>query len=263
MMMNSNIASVERALDILLLLYGEGKEMGVSEIANQLGVYKSTVHRTLVTLQSKHFVQKNEVTDKYWLGGSLYAIGMMVANTYSLVDIVAPEADILYMKVKDIVNVSILHVDSLNGYKSVVIYKARGPQPILGMNPEIGSNMDAYASSVGKCMLAFNDIDWQIIRNTGFYAYTEHTITDTEALKRELVEIQRNGYAIDNEEREVGLFCVGAPIFNKEGKAIAAISISGPKARVFDAHFKEKVNLLKQCAQRISALTKEMKTIDE
>lgn len=57
-MNNSNIASVERALDVLLLLYGEGKEMGVSEIANQLGVYKSTVHRTLVTLQSKHFVQK-------------------------------------------------------------------------------------------------------------------------------------------------------------------------------------------------------------
>ena len=262
-MMNSNIASVERALDILLLLYGEGKEMGVSEIANQLGVYKSTVHRTLATLQNKHFVQKNEVTDKYWLGSSLYAIGMMVANTYSLVDIVAPEADILYMKVKDIVNVSILHVDSLNGYKSVVIYKARGPLPILGMNPEIGSSMDAYASSVGKCMLAFNDIDWPIIKSTGFHAYTEHTITNIDALKAEMEEVREKGYAIDNEEREVGLFCVGAPIFNKEGKAIAAISISGPKARVFDDRFEEKVLLLKQCAQRISTLTKEMKTLDE
>ena len=182
-MNNSNIASVERALDVLLLLYGEGKEMGVSEIASQLGVYKSTIHRTLVTLQSKHFVQKNEVTDKYWLGASLYAIGMMVANTYSLADIVAPEADILYMKVKDIVNVSILHVDSLNGYKSVVIYKARGPQPILSMNPEIGSHMDAYASSVGKCMLAYNAIDWQIMKNTKIYAYTENTLTSVDALK--------------------------------------------------------------------------------
>ena len=256
---NSNIAAVERALDVLLLLYGEGKEMGVSEIANQLGVYKSTIHRTLVTLQSKHFVQKNEVTDKYWLGASLYAIGMMVANTYSLADIVAPEADVLYMKVNDIVNVSILHVDSLNGYKSVVIYKARGPQPMLSMNPEIGSHMDAYASSVGKCMLAFNEIDWQIIKKTIFHSYTAHTLTSAEELRTELEQVRENGYALDNEEREVGLFCVGAPIFNKDGKAIAAISISGPKARVFDDHFKEKVSLLKQCAQRISLLTKDIK----
>ena len=256
---NSNIAAVERALDVLLILYGEGKEMCVSEIANQLGVYKSTIHRTLVTLQSKHFVQKNEVTDKYWLGASLYAIGMMVANTYSLADIVAPEADVLYMKVKDIVNVSILHVDSLNGYKSVVIYKARGPQPMLSMNPEIGSHMDAYASSVGKCMLAFNEIDWQIIKKTIFHSYTTHTLTSAEELRAELDQVRENGYALDNEEREVGLFCVGAPIFNKDGKAIAAISISGPKARVFDDHFKEKVNLLKQCAQRISLLTKDIK----
>lgn len=262
-MNNSNIASVERALDVLLLLYGEGKEMGVSEIANQLGVYKSTVHRTLVTLQSKHFVQKNEVTDKYWLGASLYAIGMMVANTYSLADIVAPEADILYMKVKDIVNVSILHVDSLNGYKSVVIYKARGPQPMLSMNPEIGSHMDAYASSVGKCMLAFNEIDWQVIKNTKFYAYTKNTLTSVEALQAELEQVRKQGYALDNEEREEGLFCVGAPIFNKNGKAIAAISISGPKTRVFDNDFEEKVRLLKQCAQRVSTLTKDIRAMDE
>ena len=62
--MNNNIASVERALDILLLLYGEGKEMGVSQIAGTLGIYKSTVFRTLYTLQEKNFVQKNELTDK-------------------------------------------------------------------------------------------------------------------------------------------------------------------------------------------------------
>lgn len=262
-MMNTNIASVERALDILLLLYGEEKEMGVSEIASKLGVYKSTVHRTLVTLQSKHFVQKNEVTDKYWLGASLYTIGMMVAHTYSLADIVAPEADALYLNVKDIVNVSVLHADTINGYKSVAIYKARGPLPLLGMNPEIGSSMDAYASSVGKCMLAFNNVDWQIIKHTKFYAYTENTLKNVEALKKELEQVRSQGYALDNEEREVGLFCVGAPIFNKNGKAVAAISISGPKARVFDDAFEEKVKLLKQCAQRISALTKEIKAIDE
>lgn len=261
--MNTNIASVERALDVLLLLYGEGKEMGVSEIANKLGIYKSTVHRTLVTLQSKHFVKKNEMTDKYWLGASLYIIGLMMAHTYSLFDIVAPEADALYMKVKDIVNVSVLHADPVNGYKSVVIYKARGPQPILGMNPEIGSSMDAYASSVGKCMLAFNLIDWKIINDTKFFAYTENTLTNVTDLKKELEQVKKQGYALDNEEREIGLFCVGAPIFNKNGKAIAAISISGPKSRVFDYNFEEKVTLLKQCSQRVSLLTKEIQAIDE
>ncbi len=262
-MYRNNISSVERALDILLLLYGEQKEMGVSEIARKLGVYKSTVHRTLSTLQSRHFVRQNEVTEKYSLGTSLYAIGMMVAHNYSLVDIVAPEADALYVKVRDIVNVSVLHVDAINGYKCVAIYKARGPLPLLGMNPEIGSSMEAYASSVGKAMLAFNNIDWQIVQQTAFCAFTKNTLTDIEVLKAELEKVREQGYALDNEEREIGLFCVGAPIFNKRGKAIAAISISGPKARVFDDNFNEKVELLKACAQRISSLTKEMRAIDE
>ena len=138
--MNNNIASVERALDILLLLYGEGKEMGVSQIAGTLGIYKSTVFRTLYTLQEKNFVQKNELTDKYWLGPSLYTIGMMVANSYSLSDIVAPEAEVLCQKVKEVINVSVLHADPINGYRSVVVFKAKGPQQILGVDPQIGSS---------------------------------------------------------------------------------------------------------------------------
>ncbi|MCI1751059.1 MAG: IclR family transcriptional regulator [Megasphaera cerevisiae] len=256
---NNNIASVERALDVLLLLYGEGKEMGVSEIAGHLGLYKSTIYRTLVTLQEKHFIQKNENTDKYWLGPSLYTIGMMVASTYSLVDFVAPEADALYENVKDVVNVSILHVDPLNGYRSVVIYKSGGSQQILGINPGIGSGMEAYASAVGKCMLAFNDIDWQIIEHAGFHAYTGNTLTHADALRNNLKQVRENGYAVDNEEREIGLFCVGVPIFNKYGHAIAAVSISGPKERVCNANFMEKLSLLKRCAQRISLSTKEIK----
>lgn len=256
--MNNNIASVERALDILLLLYGEGKEMGVSQIAGTLGIYKSTVFRTLYTLQEKNFVQKNELTDKYWLGPSLYTIGMMVANSYSLSDIVAPEVEVLCQKVKEVINVSVLHADPINGYRSVVVFKAKGPQQILGVDPQIGSSTAAYSSSVGKCMLAFNNIDWQIIKGTKFQQFTEHTITDVAELKTELERIRAQGYAIDNEEREIGLFCIGAPIFNKHGKAIAAISVSGPKARITDSRFHEKVKLLKEAARHISIATNEL-----
>ena len=103
----------------------------------------------------------------------------------------------------------------------------------------------------------------EIWEHSDVRALTEHTITDYERFQEEIHEIRRRDYALDNEEREEGLFCVGAPIFNKKGKAIAAISISGPKTRVFDNDFEEKVRLLKQCAQRVSTLTKDIRAMDE
>lgn len=258
--MSSIIAALDRGLEVLLLLYGKGREMGVSEIADELDCYKSTVHRTLVTLEQKHFVYKNPKTEKYWLGMSLYTLGLLVADQYSLAEMIAPFARKLHNEVKEVINVSILHYDRLNGYRSVVIYKVGEDKQVLAVNPSLGSSMDAHVSSVGKCLLAHReDIDFSIYDIIGFTKYTENSLTRLSDLKKELDTVRKNGYAIDNEEREYGLYCVGAPILNADGIAVAAMSISGPKSRIVNSELDLKIKKLCRTTQELFKYTKNYK----
>lgn len=257
--MSSTIASVDRALDILLLLYGKNHEMGISEIASELNIYKSTVHRTLITLQNRGFITQNPENDKYWLGHNLYTLGMCVANKNSLVDFISPIADALHTEVYEVINVSVLHFDRVNGYRSVVIYKATDKEQILSVNPSVGSSMDAHASAVGKCLLAYEDVDWDKVSDIGLYRYTENTICDVEQLKNELQQVRDNGYAIDNEERELGLYCMAVPILNRYNEAVAAMSISGPKSRILAGNKEKYLSLLKKNAAKISESIREIR----
>lgn len=251
--MAQNIASIDRALDIILLLYGTGQEMGVTEIAEKLDIYKSTVHRTLQTMQEKDFVRQNPENGKYWLGIAFMTIGLLVQDRYSLSDIVAPEALALNRDTHEGVNVSVLHHDSINGYRSIVIYKVETKSQMLTIDPALGSSMDAHVSSVGKCLMAnTSQLDDSYLISYQYERYTPNTITDYDLLMEELDRVRQQGYAIDNEEREIGLYCIGAPILNKCGEAVAAISISGPKSRVYDDHLDEKIARVQLAAKRIS-----------
>lgn len=251
--MSETIVSVDRALDILLALYNRGTEMGVSEIGRELDIYKSTVHRTLATLEKKGFVYQNKENGKYWLGMKLYAIGLLVGEKFSLADLVKPYARELFDEFHEVVNVSILDKDSSDEYKSIIIYKESDTNNVLSVNPSIGSSSDIHVSSVGKSLLAFSkDVDIMKLSEKPLKKYTENTFTNWEDLIIELKDIRKKGYAIDNEEQEVGLFCIGAPILDSEGSAIAAISMSGPSARMKDQDFELKISKVVETAQRIS-----------
>ena len=102
------IQSVDRALEVLIYLYYEGKETSITKIANDMGVYKSTVFRTLATLEARGFVKKNPETEKYWLGSRLFTLGKAVENKMGLQEIIRPYARKLYEAYHEVVNVSIL-----------------------------------------------------------------------------------------------------------------------------------------------------------
>ena len=119
--MSETILSVDRALDLMILLYNNGRGMGVSEIARDLDLHKSTVHRILATLDNKGFVYKNTDTDKYWLGLKIYAMGLLVGEKLSLTDVIRPFAKELFEEFGEVVNVSILDKDPKSLYKSVII----------------------------------------------------------------------------------------------------------------------------------------------
>jgi len=150
------INSIDRALDILLLLYKEQKEMGISDISRSLDVYKSTVHRTLMTLENKGFVKQNEENGKYWLGIRLYALGMIVGEKIQLKQIVAPYAKELSEKFSEAVNVSVIDPNHAGVPTTLLIHKSEVTSLRLRISPALGSSYPCYSSAVGKCLLAYS-----------------------------------------------------------------------------------------------------------
>lgn len=251
--MSETIVAVERAIDVILALYNNGKEMGITELSRELGLHKSSVHRILVTLENKNFVYKNQENDRYWLGNKLFAIGLLVGEKASIIDMIRPYAKELFNEYKEVVNVSILDKDISNGYKSMIILKEFDEKAMLSVHPNLGSSTVAYASSVGKCLLAFSkNIDYAVIKNQPMIRFTDHTITGYDELIEVLKKVKEQGYAVDDEEQELGLTCIGAPILDKDGFAIAAISISGPSSRMRMGDFNEKIQKVKNIANKIS-----------
>lgn len=258
--MSETINSVSRALDILLLMYNNGEELGISEISRELDLHKSTIHRTLKTLEEKGFVYKNIENDRYWLGIKIYAMGLFIGEKMSMNDLIKPFAKTLFDEFNEVVNVSILDENIDNGYKSLIILKESKMDKVLSVNPNIGSSSEAHSSSVGKCLLAFSkDINLDIYSKIKLKKHTHNTIDNMDDLKKEIASIREKGYAIDNEEQEIGLYCIGAPIFDKNNNAIAAISMSGPTARMKNEDLNNKIKRIVEIAHEISLVTGEMK----
>lgn len=252
--MSDIIQSVDRALEVMIYLYHEGKETSITKIAADLGVYKSTVYRTLVTLENRGFVRKNPETDKYWLGNRLFVLGKGVENRMGLPEIVRPYAKKLYDAYCEVVNVSILERNPDDVYRSVIILKEESDRQVLTVNPPVGSSSECYCSSVGKCLLAYSsDIDLGVYDTHPMRPHTEHTIITVSALRAELAKVRERGYAMDHEELEYGLTSIGAPILDQKGEAVAAISLSGPTSRMLTGDIEERIEAVKRIAREISS----------
>lgn len=247
------INSVDRALEILITIYENGREMGISELSEQLGIYKSTVFRTLKTLEDRGFLRQNPVTKGYWFGMKLYAIGLTIGEKMHLQDIIAPHSSRLFKECKEIVNASVLEDTGGDFHKSIIVYKETGDGRILSTNQPLGSSSFCYCSAVGKCLLAFTrDIDLSIYKRESMESFTKNTLVDRDQFFQELEQVRSQGYALDKEEREIGLTCIGAPILDREGNAVAAISLSGPTARMADENMDMRIHKLLQTAKDIS-----------
>ncbi len=250
---NDNINSIDRALDILLLLQQEGREMGVTQISSALGIYKSTVHRTLATLERKGFVQQNPDNGKYWLGIRLYSLGMLIRERLPLKNIAYPYAKELSERFDEVVHISILDKNAVAYPKHIIIDKIQGRQQVLSLTPPVGSSAACHSAAVGKCLIAFSPRSYlQRFIGNPLPAYTDRTICNWDKLLAELETIRRRGYAVDDEELELGLTCVAGPILDRHSGIIAALSLSGPTTRV-RARFEEIVAEVMRTTRAISA----------
>lgn len=222
------VQSVDRALEILDILQSEPQGMGVSRLADRLGVSKSTAHRLLQSLLKKDFVQQNEENQRYYLGLRLMQLGQIVANQLDIRQIASPFMHRLVEKSGETA-----HLVIREGSEIVYIDKIESSATIR-MFSNIGKRAPMHCTGVGKAILAYlpkEKIDW-IIEQKGLPRFTSNTITDREELFEHLREIRLRGYSIDDEEHEEGIKCAAAPILNSKGEVVAGISVAGPIMRV-------------------------------
>lgn len=246
------ILSLHKAIDILVALQ-QGGEMGVTEISKLLTMNKSTVHRILSTLQSRDLVRQNPETGRYWLGLKLYSLGMAVKDNLPIKSIAEPYLKELSEQLNEVVHLSVLDFSSRKVPKLMIVDKVQTGQ-ILSFSPSLGSGTPCYCSAMGKCLLAFAEQEYiERFINEPLHPYTINTIVSWPELLVELEKIREKKYAIEDQEMEVGLTCVGAPILDRKQKTIAAFSVSGPTSRI-NLQLPNIIEAVKKTAQEVCLL---------
>lgn len=222
------LQSVDNALKVIDVLV-EHKEMGISEISRELKIGKSTAYRLITSLKARGYVEQNLSNEKYSLSLKFAYIGSMVLKRIDLTRAARKYLEKLTESYNETTHLAILDETHV-----VFIDKVNSPNVSIQMNSAIGSRMPAYCTGTGKLLLAYQSEEYinEYLKNVRFYKYTDNTITDLDTLIKELKDIRINGFSEDNEEKEVGLCCYAAPIKNSQGTVIAAVSISGPYARM-------------------------------
>lgn len=239
------IQSVDRAIQILKC-FEDNEELGVTEISKIINLHKSTTFGLICTLEANKLLEKNEDTGRYRLGIELFRIGTKVNS--SLRRIAFPYLEKLVKMFQETVNLVIL--DDI-----YVIYLEKVESThSMRISTVVGGKLPLYCTAVGKAILA-NLTEEELndkINKMEFMKFTDKTICDKDMLLKSLKDIKKNGYAEELEELEVGLTCIGAPIYNHLGTAFAAISVSGPTSRMNDNLRKEIRGTLMKFAQEMS-----------
>ena len=240
------IQSVIRTLKILNC-FEQDKELQIAEISKRVGIGKSTAHHLLMTLKEMRFVKQDVRTKAYSLGIQVFKLGYAYFHQMDLVKAARPFLQILSDRTQETV-----HLAELLGDEVLYLDKIESLQSIL-MRSRIGTTKPVYCTGLGKALLAWQkeEVMRQIVDRIDLQSYTDKTIIDKKRFLEELEQCRRQGYSIDDEEIEIGLFCVAAPIFDISGNVVAAVSISCPKYRT-EGRLDELISLVTQAARDIS-----------
>lgn len=221
------ITAVVRAATVLRAFTHERPLLHFSEIVARVGLPKSTTHRLLVTLMQVGFVEQRG-DGRYALGIGLFEVGSLAYTNLSLRALAQPYIRNLTRETEETV-----HMGVLDGFEVVSIEEASSPHS-LRAEVYVGKRAPLHCTAVGKAILAFTDTPAWLARyqSEPLERFTAATIQDHGALETELDKIRRQGFAVDDQEHEVGVRCVGAPIRDASGSVIGSLSISGPSARI-------------------------------
>ena len=242
------LSSVATAMRLLKAFSEQEVEIGISDLAKRLGVAKSTVHRLAVTLVSENMLEQNPESGKYRLGIALFRLGALVRHRMD----VSIEARHLLRELREKANETV-HLAVLDGAEIMYVYNLESTQAIR-MRSDIGVRKPAYCTAEGQVLLAFQPPEGieRVIR-AGLLPRTPQTIVDPAALRKVLELVRQRGCAIEDEESEIGMRCIAAPIRDDSGDVIAAIGLAGPVSRLSKKALASFIPHVIESAEAISA----------
>jgi DNA-binding IclR family transcriptional regulator len=248
------ISAVDRAVDVLLL-FGRSLQptLGVTEIADELGMPKSGVHRVLNTLRRRRLVTYDPATRKYALGQAAVALSQGYAARHDMQAMATQEVSALRRATGETASLAIRR------HASVLVRAQSVPDHELRVEFHLGRPLPLHVGASGKTFLAFvpeHEVDEYVTRSTDTQGrlerFTPHTLDRVDDLRADLAEIRERGYAISHGERLTGVVSIAAPVLDHEEYPVSVLAVTGPESRL-DVSAAYVVTALQESAARLSA----------
>ena len=246
--------SVERAFAILEFLDGSRHGWNISELSRKLRIPKSTTHVIVLTLERLGYLTLNTRTREYSLGLKVSGLGRGLMKSLRLPDKALGPMHWLVEVTRCTAQLAVLADD-----QAMYIQKVEGPG-LIQFDSYIGKRTNLHCTGVGKVLLAYASEEKQehILNRKSFAHYTSKTITSPNLLRKELAKVRQRGYAIDDEEEELEVRCLAAPVFNQMGEFMAGLAIAGTLGQIRDENIDELARYVTQAANRIFRCPEEL-----
>lgn len=245
------VQSLERAFALLEILCRSRGGATIASLCAETGLHKSTVHRLLAAMAARGYVQHDDAASAYHAGMRLCELAGHIVENLDIVGRARAPMERLARETGETV-----HLVMREGNEIVYVHKVESVHSAIRMFSRIGMRRPLYCTGVGKAILATlpdDEVD-HVWAESEIQAFTEHTITTPEGFRRELALVRREGYALDNEENELGVRCIAAAIPDYTGRAGYAMSISAPLTRMSNDRIRELQDPLLAARDRIAAV---------
>ena len=236
-------------LQVLLLYDSETHRLTASEISKRLGYSITKTYRLIRTMVQFDMLKENPQTASYSLGRAIVRLGMLAQQNFQLPGVAQP-----FMKELSLLTKETVLLVALDGARGICLELVESTEPIRFSLFQPGWTLPIHAGAAPKVIMAhLPEKEWDRIISKGLKRYTPNTIIDPNALRAELREIRRRGYAFSNQEVESDVWAVAAPILTGTGKPIAALAVAGPAFRLNRREVSALGNLVIQYAQKIGS----------
>lgn len=225
--MSESIRAVERALDVLSCFSSQTPELSMTQIAEKIGIHKSTVHRLLATLENRRFVDRDPATGLYRAGIRLLQLAYLTLEHNDLRQLAAPFLSKLREQFLETIDLGVL-----DGTEIVFIDVFESPLRVK-LAAAIGQRLPAFSTASGKAIFAFmpEEAVQQLLKR-GISQYTDYTLQTEQAILESLRQTRALGFSLAEQEYEEGINALAAPIFSPRGNPIASTSVAGPAFRL-------------------------------
>ncbi len=247
---NYSVPAVDRMLDIIEFLSSNRKPCGITELSKALKINTNSIFRIMKRLAERGYVELDASSGKYQLSTKFFTIGMSLYTRFELRQSARKHLEWLSRETGETTQIHVPDGEQMLVMDTVVPHASYFLQVIPG------SRVYYHSNAFGKAVLAFmeeKDVRAILPKNLPFL--TKNTITDINVLISQLKNVRKTGIAFDVEEYNYGVFCIGSPVLDIEGKAVAGLGITGLTGRYHSADSKKIINAVLETARRVSAET--------